>query len=295
MKNYAQKIDTKFVKKEDIAPLFSALANDCHKGNLGQLIVVGGSKCYVGAPLLAEMGAAAMRVGAGLNVLAVPSFLMNPLRERILTSSLFELSDNGDSVIFKLSEFRKLKTKATAFAVGMGFGNGEADKIIEFVLKETKCNFVLDADGLICVCKTVTNFENRAVLTPHLGEFAKITGKTVDEIKTNAQELAVKFAKDRKCVLVLKSHQSIITGGESVFINTTGNAKLAKGGSGDVLAGIIGGLLARGVSPLDAAKAGSYILGKCADLSTINEYSHLSCDTVAIIPKVLDYIQSKNE
>lgn len=290
MKNCEQNNEMIIIKKEDIAPLFLPLAKNCHKGNLGQLVIVGGSKNYVGAPLLAEAGAAAMRIGAGLNILAVPSFLMNPLRERVLTSSLFELSDNANSMVFNLSEFQTLSKRTTAFCVGMGFMDGEADKIASYILNETKCNFVLDADGLKTACKSIFDFKNRAVLTPHLGEFSSITGISVEKIKTNAEKIACKFAKERKCVLILKSHQSIITDGEKVFRNSTGNSKLAKGGSGDVLAGIVGGLLARGVSPLSAACAGSYILGRCAEISPINEYSHLASDTIAMLPKVLDEI-----
>ncbi|MDD4839967.1 MAG: NAD(P)H-hydrate dehydratase [Clostridia bacterium] len=281
------------IEKEDIVPLFSPLSNDIHKGNLGQLIIIGGSKNYVGAPLLAEMGASAMRVGCGLNILAVPKFLLQALRERVLTSSLFSLSDNDESVVFDSDEMFELSKKATAFALGMGFGNGEADKIANYILTNTSANLVVDADGLSTVCKNIPDLKNRTVLTPHIGEFAKIVGLTVEEVLKNSVALATEFAKKRKCVLVLKSHRSIITDGSCVWLNTTGNAKLAKGGSGDVLAGIIGGLLARGISPLESAKAGCYILGRCAEISDVNEYSHLASDTVAMIPIVLDELTQK--
>jgi hydroxyethylthiazole kinase-like uncharacterized protein yjeF len=285
--DYSTANPVKIISKEDITPLFSPLPAQTHKGDLGRLVIVGGSANYVGAPLLAEAGASAMRVGAGTNVLAVPSFLLQSLYARVTTSSLFALSDDGKSIIFKSEEFEELKNKTTAFAVGMGMGDGEASQIARFLLDETDCKIVLDADGLKA-CLKIGDFKNRAVLTPHIGEFSRITGMSVEEIEKNQAALAAKFAKEKNCVLVLKSHNSIVTDGQSIYKNVTGNPRLAKGGSGDVLAGIIGGLLARGVSLLDAACGGCYILGRCAEISQINEYAHLATDTVSLIPKVLE-------
>ena len=279
--------DIKVIKKEDIAPLFPPLKDDINKGDLGRLVIVGGSKNYVGAPLLAEMGAAAMTVGNGTNVLAVPSFLLQPLYKRVVLSSLFALSDDSSAIVFKKSEFEELKSRTTAFAVGMGMGKGDALSITNYLLNDTALNFVLDADAL-SVAKVVSDFKNRAVLTPHILEFSRITGYSKEEIISNAPNLAIEFAKEKKCVLILKSHNSIVTDGESVFVNKSGNAHLAKGGSGDVLSGILGGLIARNVKNFDAAKAACYILGRCAELSNINEYSHQATDTVSFIPKVLD-------
>lgn len=279
--------DIQVIKKEDIAPLFPPLKDDINKGDLGRLVIAGGSKNYVGAPLLAEMGAAAMSVGNGTNVLAVPSFLLQPLYKKVILSSLFALCDDTNAIVFKKSEFDELKGRATAFAVGMGMGNGDALSIIEYLLNETILNFVLDADALR-VAKDIADFKNRAVLTPHILEFSRITGYSKEEIISNAPYLAKQFAKEKKCVLVLKSHNSVVTDGEKVFINKTGNSRLAKGGSGDVLSGILGGLIARKVNAFEAAKAACYILGRCAELSTVNEYSHQATDTVTLIPKVID-------
>ncbi len=286
-------IIVKKIEKEDIMPLFLPMDNKSHKGNFGQLVIIGGSKNYVGAPLLANMGACAMRVGAGTNVLAVPKFLASDIRKRVLTSSIFEMKDDGERILCDELQLAQIFAKATAFSIGMGFGNGESGKICKAILKLTDCNFVLDADGLKTAMKKIDAFQSRAVLTPHVGEFCAITGLPKEYVLANRIDCAVKLARYRASVVVLKSDKTIVTDGKEVWLNETGNAKLATGGSGDVLSGIIGGLLARGVSPLNSAKAGCWILGRCAEISEINEYSHLASDTANLIPKVLDELQGK--
>lgn len=285
-------IKTKIIEKEDLVPLFLPLDEKSHKGDLGKLVICGGSKNYIGAPLLAEMSAFAMRSGCGLCTLAVPDFLLDSVRQRVITSSLFGLECNDENIIFDKNNWDFLLNKTNAITIGMGFSDGEADKIVDNILQNSNANIVLDADGLVQACKTIGNFQNRAILTPHIGEFSKITGLPIEFVKNNMQNCAVQFAKARNAVVVLKSHQTVITDGDKVFVNNTGNAKLSKGGSGDVLAGIIGSVLARNQNLIESAKAGCYILGRCAEISSINEYSHLATDTIDCIPKVLDEIQN---
>ena len=138
---------------------------------------------------------------------------------------------------------KRLSKGATSFAIGMGMGEGDAYSWVRYLLDETGCMIALDADGLKCAPR-IADFKGRAVLTPHIGEFCAMTGIAKEDAIKNAAELSRRYAAEHDCVLVLKSHESHISDGREVWRNSTGNSKLAKGGSGDVLAGIIGGLLA---------------------------------------------------
>ncbi|NLZ25314.1 MAG: NAD(P)H-hydrate dehydratase [Clostridiales bacterium] len=280
----------RYIEREDLRPLFLPLKRDCNKGDNGRLIIVGGSKNYVGAPLLASCGAAAMRTGAGTSMLAVPGFLLEPLYQRIIFSGLYPLSERDGNIVFNASEFDEIIKGATAFAIGMGMAKGEADKIVSHIYENTALAFVLDADGLRTGANAKDKYSFRAVFTPHPKEFSFIAGVSVQDILSSPEEIAKKYAKEKEVILLLKGSESIITDGERVLYNKTGNPRLSKGGSGDVLSGVIGALLARGFDPFISAAAGAYICGLAADLSTVNEFSHLPTDTVDFIPKAIDFI-----
>lgn len=288
---------------------------DAHKGSFGRAVIIGGSLNYVGAPQLAAEstgevlkafndghdgeiidvsysaeklslnGRASMLSGCGLSTLAVPDFLFSALYPVVKFSSLYKLSSDGEKIIYREKEIDALISIASSFAVGMGMGEGESDKIIGRILDVGTQNFVVDADALI---KTVDfDFKGRAVLTPHAGEAARLIGKSVDFVKYNSQNICLEYAKAHNCVVLLKGAVSYISDGKVLYKNATGNVKLAKGGSGDVLSGVIAGLLAWGNSPVDAAAVGAYLCGRCAELSPVNDYSHLPSDTISQLPLLL--------
>lgn len=280
-----------------------------HKGSFGQAVICGGSHKYVGAPQFSAMslaetvsnlGKASMLSGAGTSILAVPDFLASELYKNVKFSGIYPLNSDGKCIKFDEKQFEELTKKASAFAVGMGMDNGESKLIAEYLLNNTNLPFVVDADALF-LTKDIPDFKSRVILTPHIGEMAKMLGVSTSEmvkmlgvsnseISQNMIEICKQYAKDKNAVVVLKSHQSVVSDGQNVYINKTGNAKLSKGGSGDVLAGIICGLLSFGISPFESAVVGSYILGRCAELSTVNEFSHQATDIVDVIPKVIDEI-----
>lgn len=268
-----------------------------HKGNFGMATIIGGSKCYVGAPkfaaessskILTYLGESAMRVGAGLSCLAVPDFLCSALYENVNFSSIYSLESEFGYIKFSKENIDELLKKSTSFAIGMGMGKGEADKIVKYILSSSNAKIVIDADALD-ICKDL-DFDNRCVLTPHIGEFARMLKIYPEEVIANAESLAKNYAKSHNCVLVLKSDRSIITDGKDLYINKTGNERLAKGGSGDVLSGIIAGILAYSDDLFSASCSASFILGKCADIAHINPYSCLPSDIISQIPQVLDEI-----
>lgn len=290
------------IMKNDLASLQFGLpfrTDEGNKGSFGRCVVIGGCANYVGAPqfaaesaaeVLALAGEAAMRSGAGTTVLAVPDFLASALYKTVRYSAVFPLPSKDGGIVFDEETAKKLAKGATSFAVGMGMGRGDALGYVRFLLDKTDAPFVLDADGLACA-KEVDSFAGRAVLTPHTGEFARMTEMTADEIARDPAGAAASYAARHECVLVLKSHESVITDGREIWINSTGNSRLSKGGSGDVLAGIIAGLLAWKVPALLAARTGAYTLGRSAEFSRTNAISHLPDDIMSTLPLAFDELQ----
>jgi len=265
-----------------------------NKSNFGHATIIGGCSKYVGAPkfsyesslkTLSSFAESTMIVGCGTSTIALPDFLANSIYPFVSYSSIYKLSSNGDYIVFNKNEIDELMLKTKAFAIGMGSGDSETKDIVEYIINNGSQQVVVDADALI-KCRDL-DFKNKAVLTPHIGEFAKLTGIN-DRVRI--LENAKLYARTHNCVLVVKDYETIVTDGNIIFKNNNGNQKLAKGGSGDCLAGIICGLLAFGVNLLDASRAGCYILGRCSEISTVNEFSHLPKDIIECIPKVIDEI-----
>lgn len=284
---------------QSVSPLFGVRNSRFNKGDFGTAVIVGGSSSYVGAPTFAvssatetltACGKAAMLSGAGRSTVCLPDFLAAALYPVIKYSSICALPSKDGVIDFSKCDFGFVPSHG-AVAVGTGLGCADASSLIAKLI-EKEISFVIDADGLKSVCG-FDNFYGRAVLTPHVGEFARLCGLSADEIKNNAAELCFDYAAKKNCVLVLKDNVTYISDGKTVYENRTGNVKLAKGGSGDVLTGIICGLLAEDFKVLDAARAGSYILGRCAELTLTNEYSCLAENVIAEIPDVIDELLAR--
>lgn len=290
------------IKKNDLDSLQFRLpfrTEEGHKGSFGRCVIVGGSANYVGAPQFSAMsaaevlslsGEAAMRSGAGTTVLAVPDFLAAALYPVVRYSAVFPLPSRDGNALYDEKTADKLAVKATSFAIGMGFADGDAEGYVRHVLDRTKCNFVLDADGLKCAAN-IGDFRGRAVLTPHTGEMSRLCGVPAEKIAASPAWICREYAAEHDCVVVLKGHESYISDGREVYENVTGNSRLSKGGSGDVLSGIIGGLLAWKVDPLTAARTGAYALGRAAEFSCINALAHLPDDLMSCLPLVFDELQ----
>ena len=294
--------DEACVLKNDLQSLQFRLpfrTEEGNKGDFGRCVVMGGCRNFVGAPrfasescaeVLALLGETAMRSGSGTTVLAVPDFLADALYPVVRYSAVFPLPSREGNIVFDAETAKRLSKGATSFAIGMGMGEGDAYSWVRYLLDETGCMIALDADGLKCASR-IADFKGRAVLTPHIGEFCAMTGIDKEDAIKNAAELSLRYAAEHDCVLVLKSHESHISDGREVWRNSTGNSKLSKGGSGDVLAGIIGGLLAWGVPPLLAARTGAYVLGRSAEFSRTNAISHLPDDIMSTLPLAFDELQ----
>ena len=169
----------------------------------------------------------------------------------------------------------------------------EIKRIVETVVETARCTLVLDADALNCISVDpglLQKARRIPVLTPHIGEMARLADMTPADVAEHSLSVARLFAKEKNCIVVLKSHRTIVaTPSGEVFENTSGNAGLAKGGSGDVLAGMIASFAAQGMSGKNAALCGVYLHGLCADMlsETMSQYSILARDIIEKIPFAL--------
>jgi NAD(P)H-hydrate epimerase len=281
--------ETALFTREDTAQLLLKRAMDSHKGNNGRALLCVGSGAFTGAALLST--AACLRAGAGLTSAAVvgavkPAFTALPESMAVAVNRGADWDETAcKNAIAQLSQ-------KNAVCIGCGVGSGDILPLITAAL-ETKTAMVLDADALNQMAQTpelLTHLHERVVLTPHPAEMARLTGESVASILADPIETARKYAKKWNCVVLLKGATTCISDGEQVRLNITGNAGLAKGGSGDVLAGLITGLLAQGLAPFDAAACGAYLLGASADtaLELLKERMLLSRDVIGAIERTIE-------
>lgn len=252
-----------------------------HKGQNGKLLVIGGGP-YTGAPALNAL--AALRSGVDLVHIATPkisypivasfspNFIVHPLNSDILVKKDLEKIINMFSTV-------------DAILIGSGLGNDEETKeAVVSIINMCKKPVAIDADALEAV-KDLT-FNNNCVLTPHIGEFEKLGGRVSDnpdELQKNVKKLADKL----KATILLKSKIDIISDGNLIKLNRTGNPAMSVGGTGDVLAGIVGAMLAKGVEPFNAARIAAFMCGYAGDLAFEKfRYSLLATEVIENIPQV---------
>lgn len=270
--NYAQTITYDFVK--EIMPVVDKNAN---KGSLGHQLNICSSYKMFGAGVIATR--AALRTGVGLVKLTLPEGAY-PLVAAHLTQPIFNpvpQADDGTISVDAVPDVIKDLGWADSIVIGCGMGcsSGTA-AVVNEVLKNAKCPVILDADGINSILLHISILKEikvPVVLTPHPGEMARLLSKSVSEVQANRINAAKSFAAEFNIVLVLKGANTIVTDGERVFVNVTGNPSMAMGGTGDMLSGMIGSFVAQGVNPFDAAKAAVYIHGYCGDKCAV-ELSH---------------------
>lgn len=240
-----------------------------HKGTFGHLLTIAGSTGKTGAALLAAEGG--LRAGAGLSTLACPASL-NPIFEVKLTEVMTLLLADQDGVMTADALAGALQSAAGKQTVVLGPGLGCSDgvrSLVEGVLTQVDRPIVVDADGLNVLSGDLQLLRSRdgvTILTPHPGEMARLLDCPVADIEENRLSVATDFARENNVVLVLKGAPTIVaTPDGRIFINGSGNPVLASGGTGDVLAGLIGGLLCQGCAPDVAAVLAVFLQGAAAD------------------------------
>lgn len=262
--------------------------SDTHKGDYGKILLLCGSRGYTGAAALAAMGA--LRTGAGLVYLAVPECIYAIEAVKLTEPVVMPMPCDGDTLsVSAVKDILKLLPKMDAVLLGPGMGRSEGVlAVVTAVLEAFEGPVVLDADGINVLKGHMDILRGRnapTILTPHEGEFRRMGGHPENGRKTAAQAMA----KELGIILALKGHQTVITDGDLVYRNTTGNPGMAVGGSGDVLAGVIVSLLGQGLSPMDAAACGVWLHGAAGDLcaAEIGEYGMLPGDLVNTLPRLL--------
>lgn len=258
---------------------------DAHKFHFGHLLVIGGSKKYSGAPALVSL--AAYRSGVDLVTTVAPKRAADIIAG--FSPDLITVPLKGDCLKKEhLEEIEKIKNYS---AVAIGNGLGRRKETIMAVLKflkklERPC--VIDADAIHAVTQYKKVLKKDFIITPHLKEFEKLTGKDVVGTGTEKRKKIVKkVASELDTNILLKGNPDVISNGQKTAINKTGNPYMTVGGTGDVLTGICGYLLARGIEPFEAAKTAAYINGKTGDLvAKTKKESLLASDIINNIYRV---------
>ena len=286
------------ITDKDAALLFPKRPRNIHKGNCGKVAVIGGSKKYSGSMLLSYNALCAYKTGAGYAAVAVPDCIFSVVAGVNPECLIYTLPDNGDGMIFDENALKPLLSY-DSIAFGMGAGATEDTyKSLCFLLENYTGRLVIDADGLNALAafgkEILTNDKRKCevVLTPHIGEFIRLSGKSKDEILNNPIENAKAFAKEYKITLLLKSAVSVITDGEKTIINTTGDSGMAKGGSGDVLSGFIAGLLNRDDEPCFCVGVAAYLFGRAGEIAAKeqNSYTITASDIISALPKAINKV-----
>lgn len=264
--------DNKYIKDKLIKR-----TSESNKGTYGKLLCVCGSRNMQGAAVLCTN--AAIKSGAGLVFSAFPDKAYNAIAPKVTEALMIPLKDDKRGFLSFDAESTVMKylKKSSAVVAGCGLGNTEAtQRIINCIIKNAKCPVIIDADGINAVSHNINILKSAGtdiILTPHPGEMSRLTGNTVEEIQSDRINIARNFAQKNGVTLILKGNNSVIAFSDgTVFVNPTGNAGMAKGGSGDVLAGIVGSFLAQGMNARDAAVCAAYIHGMCGD-EVAKEYS----------------------
>ena len=272
------------IEFEDVKDCFEPRDKNSNKGSFGHQLNICSSYKMFGAGVIATI--AGMRSGAGLVKLMLPESAY-PLAAAHLVQALFEpCPENSEKTFSKeaIKNAQKQLEWANSIVLGCGIGVNEDTKALcEYILKNSKAPVILDADGINCIngrISIIKEIKVPIVLTPHPLEMARLVSKTTAEIQKDRINNALAFAKETGAVLVLKGANTVVSDGERVFVNLTGNPSMAMGGTGDMLSGMIGAFIAQGMSAVDAAKCAVYIHGLCGDIAAekISRRGILVCD-----------------
>ncbi|MFP6582336.1 MAG: NAD(P)H-hydrate dehydratase [Candidatus Hydrogenedentota bacterium] len=255
-----------------IRKLIPHRAPDGHKGTFGHVFIIGGSTGYSGAPVLAGNGA--LRSGVGLITIGVPESLGEVSSMGLLEAMTFPLAETkeGTLTMAALEATTEFAAENDAAVIGPGLSlHGRTQQYIVKFIEQCRAPLVIDADGLNALSKgtdCVSNRKYETVLTPHPGEMARILHTATKDVVERTEECALSVASQLNSTVVLKGHRTLIAEPDGTLVrNTTGNNGMGSGGSGDVLAGLIGGLLAQGMTGGDASRLGVYLHGLAGDLA----------------------------
>ena len=253
----AQGLDV--LEAADARALLPARSRDAHKGTFGHVLVVAGSEGMAGAACLASR--AALRAGAGLVTAACPFAALTPLQAGVPCAMAQVVADGASLDAGAADALQALSQRKQALAIGPGLGREEGAWLAIEALVAGDLPKVIDADALTLLAQHGGRVGKNTVLTPHPGEMARLCGARVADILAAPVDYAQQLAGEMDCTVLLKGATTVIARGEDVALNVTGCDAMATGGCGDVLTGVIAALLAQGMAPMDAARAGAVYHG----------------------------------
>lgn len=275
---------------KEIKALMPKRKSESHKGDYGRIAVLGGSSGMAGSVYMASL--AAMRTGAGMTFILAPKSISKILQikanEQIIKEIACQNFYYSPEIVKQILDNIDGKD---ALIIGPGMGKGEnLNDLISEIITSTDIDIIIDADGLNAISKdlSILKSKNNIILTPHMGEFSRLTGIEIDKIKADEENIARKFAKDNDVILVLKSNQTIVTDGANFYKNEIGNPGMATAGVGDVLTGVIASFMKR-LDPFEAAKLGVYIHSLAGDIASqkLGEDSLMATDIIDSLPDAI--------
>ena len=273
-------------------------APEAHKGDAGRVFLLAGSRGMSGAAALCAMGA--LRAGAGLVTLGIPKSLHDPMVEKLTEAMLAVLPETKDGSLSLqgLAQIAAAIERMDAVGIGPGLSQqAQTKELVRQLLPMIAKPLVLDADGLNALAEDMGLLYRRPlpmILTPHPGEMGRLARLSPDDVQRDRERIAREFAVKHKVVVVLKGHHTVVADYEGrMWINDTGNPGMASGGCGDVLTGMIAGLLGQKLSLWDAARLGAYLHGLAGDLAAADrgQIGLIASDLVDRIPAAIRQYQ----
>ena len=296
----AEKVNVHLIAAHGGASLLPRRPPDAHKGDCGRVVILAGSTGFTGAASLSAQGA--LRSGAGLVRVGVPESLNDILEVKVteaMTHPLPEVRKHRCLALRARGDVQRLVAAADCVAMGPGLGtHRETVELVRRIVPEIRVPLILDADGINAFAGAPENLKTRTaptVLTPHPGEFARLTGIGSEEVGSDPVGSAQTLAGEVGVIVVLKGAPTVVAvPGGRTYINPSGNAGMASGGSGDVLTGILAALIGQGLDPESAACLGVYLHGLAGDLCAerLGEAGLIAGDVAAALPGALRVIET---
>lgn len=257
-----------------------------HKGDYGKVLILAGSKSYTGAAYITTE--ACVNMGSGLVTLMVEDEIRNILLNKITEAMLIGYSEK--------EKIKKIIEEADVIACGPGLSTNTVNvKMLIYIIENTNCKIVLDADALNIISnhkELLKKLKNRAVITPHPGEMARLIGRDISYVERNRIKVCKEFSLENNIITVLKGYNTVISNGYETIINTTGSSKMASGGMGDCLTGIISSLIGQKVDLFESGILGVYVHGLTGDIIGKNKFSIKAGDIISNISFTLENLKN---
>lgn len=287
------------IEGKDVKSLLPIRKKDSHKGDFGYVGILGGSLQYSGSIKLASQSLASLRSGAGVVRVIVPKSIVPFIAPYLLEQTLFPIEDKNSDMIYLKDTIDKALDKLQVLAIGMGWGQGNDNlEILTYILEHYTIPIVIDADGLNALAKSnkqiLKTTKCKVILTPHQKEFERISGFSKQEIQEDRIGKAKQFANQYQVILLLKGPTTIITDGQIVYLVEKGCPGMATAGSGDVLSGVLVGLLGYNKPDLITVAGSAYLTGFSGEIAQEKktDISMLASDTIDSLPEAIRRIRN---